>query len=51
MSTTEEEVEITCPFGGSVASDERELAVDEGVPESNVVPNLQFVRDWNVIVR
>ena len=42
MSATEEEVGITSPFGGSVASDEREPAIDEGVPESNVVPTLQF---------
>ena len=51
MSTTEEEVAITSPFGGSVASDGREMAIDEGVPEINVVPNLQFVPDLDVIVR
>ena len=51
MSTTEEEVGITSPFGGSVVSDERELAIDEGVPESNVVPKLQFVRDLDVVVK
>ena len=50
-STNEEEVGITSPFGGSVASDEREQAIDEGVPESNVVPNLQFVPNLDVVVR
>ena len=35
MSASEEEVKITSPFGGSVASDERELAIDESVPQSN----------------
>ena len=42
---------ITSPFGGSVASDEPELAFDEGVPESSVVPNLQFVPDSNVVIQ
>ena len=51
MSATEEEVGITSPFGGSVASDEQELAIDESVPESNVVPSLQFVPDLDVVVR
>ena len=51
MSTAEEEVRITSPFGGSVASDERELAIDEGVPESSAFPILQFVIDLNVVVR
>ena len=37
MSKSEKEVGITSPFGGSVASDEPELAIDEGVPESSVV--------------
>ena len=50
MSATEEEVGITSPFGGSVASDERELAIDEGVPQSNVVPTFQFVPDLDVVV-
>ena len=50
MSETEEKVGITSPFGGSVASDERDLAIDEGVPESSTVPNLQFVPDWNVVI-
>ena len=39
------------PFGGSVAGDEPELAIDEGVPESSVVPNLQFVPDTNVVIQ
>ena len=51
MSATEEKVGITSPFGGSVASDVRELAIDEGVRESNVVPTLQFVPDLDVVVR
>ena len=51
MSKTEQEVRITSPFGGSVASDEPELAIDEGVPESSVVPNFQFVADSIVVIR
>ena len=51
LSTSEEEVGILSLFGGSVASDERELAIDEGIPESNAVPNLQFVPDLDVVVR
>ena len=51
MSATEEEVGITSPFGGSVASDEGELAIDEGVRRSIVVPTLQFVPDLDVVVR
>ena len=39
------------PFGRSVASDEPELAIVEGVPESSVVPNLQFVPDSNVVIQ
>ena len=39
------------PFGGNVASDERELAIDLGVSGSSAVPNLQFVPDLNVFVR
>ena len=50
MSATEEEVGITSPFGGSVATDEQELAIDEGVRESNAVPTLQFVPDLDVVV-
>ena len=51
MSTTEQEAGMTSPFGGSVASDEQELAIDEIVPESNAVPILQFVPDLDVVVR
>ena len=51
MSVPEKEVGITSAFGGSVASDKRELAIDEGVPEINAVPNLQFVPDLDVVVR
>ena len=51
LSASEEEVKITSPFSGSVASDERELAIDESVPQSNAVPNLQFVPDLDVVVR
>ena len=51
MSKSEKEVGITCPFGGSVASDEPELAIDEAVPESSVVPKLQFVPDSNVVIQ
>ena len=40
-------MDITSPFGGSVAIDEPELAIDESVPESSVVPNFHFVPDWN----
>ena len=50
-SASEEEVRITSPFGGSVASDERELAIDESVPQSNAVPNFLFVPDLDVGVR
>ena len=28
-----------------------QLAIDEGVPESSVVPNLQFVPDSNVVIQ
>ena len=51
MSTTEEEVGITSPFGESEASDEQELAIVEGITESNAVPNFQFVPDLDVVVR
>ena len=49
MSECEEEVGTRSPFGGSGASDDRELAIDEGVPESSVVPNLKLVPDSNVV--
>ena len=51
LKTAEEEIEITSPSGGSVASDERELAHDDGVPERNANPNLQFVPNFDVVVR
>ena len=51
MSEWEEEVGTRSPFGGSVASDEPEPAIDEGVPESSVVPNLHFVPDSNVVIQ
>ena len=51
MSKSEKGVGITSPFGGSVASDEPELAIDEGIPESSVVPNLQFFPDLNVVIQ
>ena len=51
MSKSEEEVGIRSHFGGSVASDDRGLAYDEGVPESSVVPNSQFVPDSDVVIR
>ena len=51
VNECEEEVGTRSPFGGSVASDDRELAIDEGVPESSVVPNLQFVPDSNVVIQ
>ena len=50
LSANEREVKITSPFGGSVASDKRELAIDESVPQSNAVPNFQFVPDLDVVV-
>ena len=49
--TIEEEVGITSPFGGSTASDERELAIDESVPQSNSLPNFEFVPDLDVVIR
>ena len=51
MSKSDEEVGFRSPFGGSVASDEPELAIDEGVPESSIVPNLQFVPHSNVVIQ
>ena len=51
ISSTAEEVGVTSPFGGSVASDEQELAIDERVPASSAVPNLQFVPDLDVVIR
>ena len=51
MSTTEEEVGLTSPFGGSMFINERELAIDEGVPGSSAVPDLQIVPNLDVVVR
>ena len=51
LSTFEEEVVITSFFGGSVASGERKLAIDEGVSGSSAVPNLQIFADLNGVVR
>ena len=51
MSNSEKEVGSRSPFGGSVASDEPELAIVEGVPESSVVPNLRFVPNTNVSIQ
>ena len=42
---------ITSTCGGSVAGDEPELAIDEGVSESSFVPYLHFVPDSNVVIR
>ena len=50
-SKSEKEVGIISHFDGSVASDKPELAIDEGVSESSVVPNLHFVPDSNVVIR
>ena len=50
MSAAEEEVGVTSLFGGSVSSDERELAIHEGIAGCSAVPNLQFVPDLNVII-
>ena len=51
MSKSDEEVRFMSPFGGSVASDDPELAIDEGVPKSSVVPNLQFVPNSTVSIQ
>ena len=51
MSEWEEEVGTRSRFGGSVASDDRELAIDEGVHESSVVPNSHFVPDSNMVIQ
>ena len=51
MSKSDEEVGVKSPFGGSVASDDPELAIDEGVPESSIVRNLQFVPNSNVVIQ
>ena len=51
LSECEEEVGTRSPFGGSVPSNDRELTIDEGVPESSVVPNLQVVPDSNMVIQ
>ena len=51
MRKSDEEVGFKSPFGGRVASDEAELAIVEGVLESSIVPNLQFVPNSNVVIR
>ena len=51
MSKSDEEVRVMSPFGGSAASDEPELAIDESVPESSVVPNFQFVPNSNANIQ
>ena len=51
MSKSKKEVGITSHFGESVVSNEPELAIDEGIPESSVVPNLHFVPDLNVVIQ
>ena len=50
MSKSNEDVEVMSPFGGSVASDDPELTIDEGVQESSIVPELHFVPNSNVVV-
>ena len=50
MSKSDEEVGVRSPFGGSVASDEPELTIDEGVQESSIVPELHCVPNSNVVV-
>ena len=50
MSKSDEEVRVMSPFGGSIASDKPELAIDEGVLESSSVPNLQFVPNSNIVI-
>ena len=51
FSSTKDEVGITSLFGGSVASDERELAIHEGVAASSWVPSFHFVPGAKVVVR
>ena len=47
----EEAAGIPSLFGGSVAGDERELAIDEVLAASSSVPSFHFVPDSNVNVR
>ena len=51
MNSIEDEVGITSSFGGSVVSDERELAIDEGLAASKSFPSFHFVPDSNVVIR
>ena len=51
MNSTEEEVGNTSLFAGSVASDDRQLAIDEDVSVSSFVPSSHFVPDSNVVVK
>ena len=51
MSKSDEEVGVKSPFDGSIASDDPELAIDEGVPESSIVRNLQFVPNSDVVIQ
>ena len=51
MSKSEKGVGITSPFGSTVASYKPELAIDEGFPDSSIVPSLHFVPDSNVAIR
>ena len=51
MSKLDEEMRVMSPFGGSIASDEPELAIDAGVPESSIVPNLHFVPNSNAVIQ
>ena len=51
MNETEEEVGITALFRGNVFSDERELAIDQGISGISAVPDLQFASDLDVVVR
>ena len=44
-------IDYISPFGGSVASDERELANVEGVCASSAVPSSQFFPKIRVVVR
>ena len=51
MISSEEEVAIISPFGGSIASDARELEIDEDVSVCSLVPSCHFVPDSIVVIR
>ena len=51
MSSTDEEVDITFLFSGSVSSDEQDLAIDEDIAACSLFPNSHFVPDSKVAVR